>query len=172
MDPWQHLSAEYDGKLADRQRRDQEQTLRETLQREYLAWAERAAQQVLTELVETLKQRLALFAERTGARFAVSDVGRVQLGNGRVAAFSVSIWDCCVHVYTQRADNSPPTVHLLRQSGGHRSPKMSCLPGAWLARTSEGNCELRRFDAASSLTTVDELGAQVVSLLLEAATRT
>lgn len=166
MDAWEQLHARYADQVKQRQSRRTEEELRTLLQQQYNAWADATVTAVLEDLGRALGQRSREFEAHSGAAFLVSGPEPVWLAGAPLAALRITLWESAVYVYAQRSAHSPPAVHLLRQSGGQRSPRMMCLPGAWLAKPGDSGYALRHFDAEGSAMSLDEFAALTVSLLL------
>jgi hypothetical protein len=171
MDAWEQLHARYAQQVKQRQSRRTEEELRSLLQQQYSAWADVTVAAVLEDLSRALHQRSKGFEAHSGVAFLVNGPEPVWLAGTPMAALRITLWESAVYVYAQRSAHSPPAVHLLRQSGGQRSPRMACLPGAWLAKSGDTAYALRHFDAEGSAMSLDELAALTVSLLLGASGR-
>lgn len=172
MDLWQDLEARYSGRTEELERREGERGVRAALRAEYSAWADRVAVTVLDDLERAIEARREAFGWLRG--LPLERLGRgaaaPQLGQG-VCVASLRLWTTTLHVYVQRSTDAPPALHFLRQWGGHRTPRMACIPGAWLLKTPTGGYVLHRFDEARSVLSLDDLVAVALSLLLGRAGR-
>lgn len=165
MDPWVPVEGRVAAVADDVLAQQQDAFVRGELQRRHAQWTQWASATVLDDLAELLSRRAEQFGWSARFPYRVSPVRALGTNTETLRHITVSLWHCSVDVYVRTTTTAPPAIHFWRQSGGHRAPRMACLPGAWLFRASP--CyQLRRFDEEGSPVTLDELGAQVVTLLL------
>lgn len=171
MDAWQELQARYSSDLPGLARREAERQTRAELQERYLAWTAWVAPRVIEDVRCTMEARRTDLPWLAEVPIDVSVPSLAHSAAGPIASLVARLWNTTVHLYVQCSPDSPPTVHLLRQWGGHRNPRMVCVPGAWIGRLPTGEYTLHRFDPARGDTSLDELAATALALLLGRAGR-
>jgi hypothetical protein len=129
-------------------------------------WTEGVAARVLEDLRASIELRRQQLGWLSQLPLELAVRAEMPHQGGRVTVLSARLWNTTVHVYVQRSQDAPPAIHLLRQWGGHRSPRMACVPGAWIAKLASGDYLLHRFDEARTLASLDDIGASVLSMLL------
>jgi hypothetical protein len=166
VDAWQELEARYSPDLPGLARREAERQTRAELQARYLAWTAWVAPRVIEDLRLTLEARRAELPWLAKVPIEVSVPSLANAAAGPLSSLTARLWNTTVHVYVQCSLDSPPSVHLLRQWGGHRNPRMACVSGAWIGRPPTGEYTLHRFEPACGDTSLDELAATALALLL------
>jgi hypothetical protein len=166
MELWRDLEARYSGQLPTLAEREVELRQRHILQEQYLAWCRVASAQALDALGNALEARVREFPWLASLPLTVAQPRPVSLRGETFSTLTARLWGASVEAYVRSNTESPPSIHLLRQWGGHRSPRMACLPGAWLKCEANGGFSFRRFDEAGSALDLEELTATVVGLLL------
>lgn len=166
MDLWQDLEARYCGQIPMLTEREAEARLRRTLQQEYLAWSRVVVVRALDSLARALEARVRELPWLSTLPLSVSAPAPHFLCGEGVCALSVRLWGTSVEAYIRSGPDAPPSLHFLRQWGGHRAPRMACVPGAWLRREGTEGYSFHRFGEAGTLLKLDDLTAMVVALLL------
>jgi hypothetical protein len=166
MELWQDLEARYAGQLPTLSEREAEHRQRQSLRDEYLGWCRGAVMLALDAVGRALEQRIQQYPWLSTIPLTVSQAVPLQVRGEVVSSMTARLWRTSVDVYARCGADGPPSLHLLRQWGGHRSPRMVCLPGAWLSRDASGGYALHHFDESGSSLDADDLAATIVSLLL------
>ncbi|HEX2730868.1 MAG TPA: hypothetical protein VHM70_04655 [Polyangiaceae bacterium] len=168
MSQWPELQTRFQERITRVQARQHEQERRQLEVELYAVWAQAAIADAMVSLHRILAEQASRFEKAIGCAFVVSKPTLVSLPDTEpLTTILISQGATRVYLYGQRRPRQTPAIHLLKlRQLGLRPDAVVSLPGARLARGTEGQVEFREFAPDNASSSADGLAERAVRLLI------